>query len=267
MKNLKDYINENELISYSKDIIGNAVNEGKFQIDLPYTFDIYNEGAKNKNYKITKANIKKIYFGAERTEESQKENGVKVIKFLKSYAQMIRLPLPADRITYKDFPTKENTKNWTVIPEIQEYTYAGAWYSDKYVEYNYYKYNEDWNNWLTMLKPYMKGKISVTIDESSEKEYDNTVLEIKVNNNIFNKEREEKIKELKDVKHLKEWADEADRKEKEAIKKHQEEEENRKKAEEEWKKWWNSLSDDEKLSWTMGYGQTDQYGNPRYNGD
>ena len=29
MKNLKDYINENELISYSKDIIGNAVNEGK----------------------------------------------------------------------------------------------------------------------------------------------------------------------------------------------------------------------------------------------
>jgi hypothetical protein len=48
MKNLKDYINENELISYSKDIIGNAVNEGKFQIDLPYTFDIYNEGAKKQ---------------------------------------------------------------------------------------------------------------------------------------------------------------------------------------------------------------------------
>ena len=52
-----------------------------------------------------------------------------------------------------------------------------------------------------------------------------------------------------------EWADEADAAEKAEIKKHQEEEEKHKKAKEEWNKWWNNLSDDEKLSWSMGYGR------------
>ena len=102
----------------------------------------------------------------------------------------------------------------------------------------------------------MKGKISVTIKESDiKKSYDGKVLEIVVNNDKFNKDREEKIKELKDPKHLKEWADEADAREKAEIKKRQEEEEKRKKAKEEWNKWWNSLSDDERLSWSMGYGR------------
>ena len=36
---------------------------------------------------------------------------------------------------------------------------------------------------------------------------------------------------------------------------YQEEEEKHKKAKEEWNKWWNNLSDDEKLSWSMGYGR------------
>ena len=71
-----------------------------------------------------------------------------------------------------------------------------------------------------MLKPFMKGKISVTIKERDEKKsYDGKVLEIVVNNDQFNKDREEKIKELKDTKHLKEWADEADAAEKAEIKK------------------------------------------------
>ena len=252
MKTLKDQIVESSLVEECL----RAINEGKDPIKLPYTFDIYNEGPKNKDYKITKSNIYKIFFSIGKSEEFNKEDGTKVVKFAESHSQMIRLPLPADRITYKEVPNKENTKNWTVVPEIREYTWAGAWYSDKFVEYNYNRYNRDWNDWFKMIKPFMKGKLSVTLSETGEKDHiDWKILGITVNNEQFNKEREEKIKELKDPKHLEEWAQEADAKEKAEIKKREEEEAKKKKAAEEWKKWWDSLSDGEKLSWSMGYGQ------------
>ena len=252
MKSLNEFCNEQSLI---QECI-TTINESSQSIKLPYTFDIYNEGPKNKDYKITKSTIYKIFFSIDKKEEFEKEDGTKVLKFVDNHSQMIKLPLPADKITYREFPNKETTKNWTVVPEIRDYTWAGAWYSNKFAEYNYSKYNKDWNEWFTMLKPFMKGKISVTIKESDEKKsYDGKVLEIVVNNDQFNKDREEKIKELKDPKHLKEWADEVDAAEKTEIKKHQEEEEKHKKAKEEWNKWWNNLSDDEKLSWSMGYGR------------
>lgn len=259
MKNLQDFYNEQSLI---KECIS-CINEAQGPIKLPYTFDIYNEGPKNKDYKITKSTIYKIFFSVDKTEETTDKDGKKVVKFIDYHDQMIRLPLPAEQISYKEFPDKSSTKNWTEIPEISQYTWAGAWYSDKYVEYNYNRYNRDWNNWFKSIKKYMKGKISVTLQETGEKEFDGKVLELVVNNDQFNKEREEKIKKLQDVSNLKKWADEADAKEKAEIKKREEEEIARKKAEEEWNKWWNSLSDDERLSWSMGYGR----GSGSYTGD
>ena len=253
MKHLKDTIFESTLIINCLDLI----NEEKDQIKLPYIFDLYNEGPKNKDFKISKANIYKIFFSVGKSEEVDKEEGKKVVKFIENYSQMIRLPLPADKITYKEIPNKENTKNWTEIPEINEYMWAGAWYSNKFKEYNYTKHNEDWNEWFTMIKPFMKGKISVTIDETGENnKLDYKTLGIIVNNEQFNKEREEKIKELKDPKNLEKWSTEADEKEKTEIKKQQEDELNKKKAADEWNKWWNSLSDSDKLAYTMGYNQS-----------
>lgn len=243
MKNFQDYFCERLLI---KECIRN-INEAKEPIKLPYTFDIYNEGAKNVNYKITKSTIYKIFFNIGKSE---------------NYSQMIKLPLPGDKITYKEFPNKENTKDWTVVPEISEYALAGAWYSDKFKEYNYNKYNKDWNDWFAMVKPYMKGKLSVTLSETDDKDSSKfKILELQVNNEQFNKERAEKIKELKDPKNLETWAQEADAKEKAEIKKRETDEANKKKASEEWNKWWNSLSDDEKTSWSMGYGRN------KYQGD
>lgn len=251
MNRITNYINEN-CIPF--DLYYDIKESKQDKLQLPYTFDIYNEGPKNKDYKITKSTIYKIFFNIDKQERIEKDGEI-VVKFLDHHSQMIKLPLPADKITYRYFPDKESTKNWTEMPEIKDYTWAGAWYSDKYVEYNYYDYNKDWNAWFRLIKPYMKGKVSVTIDDSGEKEYSSKILEIKVNNDLFNKEREEKIKELKDLSNLKKWAEEADRKEKEEIKRRQEEEQKRKEAEENWHKWWNSLSDDEKLSWSMGYGR------------
>lgn len=258
MKRLNELFNEELLVEECLC----AINEGKDPIKLPYTFDIYNEGSKNVDYKITKSTIYKIFFSIDKNEEFDEKDGKKVVKFVDNHSQMIRLPLPANDITYKEYPNKDNTKNWTEIPEISSETSAGAWYSDKYVEYNYKKYNEDWNRWFKSLKPYMKGKISVTISDSGDKDSIGwNILEIKVNDDHFNKEREEKIKELQNPAHLKEWAEEADAKEKAEIKRREEEEARKKKAQEEWEKWWSSLSDNEKLSWTMGYGRN------KYQGD
>ena len=76
-----------------------------------------------------------------------------------------------------------------------------------------------------MIKPYMRGKISVTVNEEKpKKENGDKVLVFTVNNDKFNQSREQKIQELKDVNNLKKWADEADSAEKAKIKKNQEDE-------------------------------------------
>ena len=115
MKTLLEYYNEIQLINACLQ----NINESKDPIKLPYTFDVYNEGPKNKDYKIAKANIYKIFFNIEK-QEFEKEDGEKVVKFVDHYDQMICLPLPADKITYKTYPTKENTKDWTEIPSYRK---------------------------------------------------------------------------------------------------------------------------------------------------
>ena len=263
MKRLTEFIDQKTFEFENYEVIKEAYNSKK-DIKLPHTFDIYNEGPKNKDYKISKSVIHELFFKIEKTEEIKVDDNYTVVKFLDKYNQFIRLPLPADKIDYKEWPTKSSTNNWTKLPEINEYTSAGAWYSDKWVEYNWRKYNEDWSKWFKMLKPYMKGKISVTIwTDGKEDKFGDKQLFITVNNDKFNKEREEKIKELSNVDNLKKWAEEADAKEKAEIEQRKKEEEEKKKREEEWSKWWNSLSDDERLSWSMGYGR----GNGNWTGD
>ena len=222
---------------------------GNKEIKLPYTFDIYNKGSKNTEWKFTKATIYRLFFDIENTVKKDFNSG-------------IALPLPADKITYRNYPSKNSTDNWTKLPEIEDCMYAGAWYSDKWVEYNYEKYNNDWNKWFTLMQPYWHGKLSISIDDT-DKSKNWSTLKITVNNANFNKAREEKIKELSDIANLKKWADESNAKEKAEIKKSEEEEEKRKKENEAFKKWWNSLSDDDRLSWSMGYGR----GDGNYTGD
>lgn len=228
--------------------IKDMILEAARKIRLPHTFDIYNSGPKNVSHKITKHNIYKIFFSIEDS----------AVEFVDKYAQMIKLPLAPDAIAYKEYPTKANTNNWTEVPEIVTHMYAGAWYSDKWVEYNYDNYNRDWDRWLNSLKPYMSGKVSVTLSDSNEKDgFGWKQLIINVNNDKFNKEREEKIKRLQDPANLQYYA-EAERKRAEEIERENAE---RIRKQKEFDDWWNSLSDGEKLSWEMGYGQG------RYMGD
>ena len=240
MKNLYEYINE-------------AYTKGKKKITLPYTFDIYNEGDKNKDFKITKSNIYHIYFSL--------EDGVD-----RSLDSSIELPLAADDIQYAEPLDKETTKNWTAAPRIRTNMYAGAWYSDKKSEYNYNKYNEDWNTWLRSLKPWMKGKIEVTLLSKDSK------LTIHVNDNDFNKKREEKIKELSDVDKIKKFGHDVDERENKRIK---ELEAERIKREEEIRKYndfLNSMPEKERLAYLRQADYDRNYlrhyhGPGRYTGD
>lgn len=155
---------------------------------LPYKFDIYNEGEKNKGFKITKRSIRNLYFDLEEDK----------------YDKFINLQLAPKDVTYVDMPTKSSTDNWTKVPELREYTKAGAWYSDKRIEYNFSRYNEDWNAWLTSLKPYMHGKIEAEMYAEDDKLY------IRILDKKFQSDLEERKQQLNDVKSLQDWKKKAD---------------------------------------------------------
>lgn len=203
------------------------------KITLPYTFDLYNEGAKNKDFYITKRSIYFTYFKINNLSSVDKNGG------------FIKLPVVGDKIEYKEFPSKENTDNWTKVPEIHEYSYAGAFYSDKVVEYNKKKYDRDWEEWLRSLKPYMSGKISVTLYS------ENGQLFMKVNDKKFNDDRKAKLDELNDISNVKKIGDEISKKEKEEMEKEAKRIEKIEQEKEEYKKFLNSMSEKERKEYLL----------------
>lgn len=265
MKSLQEYIIE------SKD---------SKKIELPYTFDLYNSGSRNVDYKITKNTIYRMYFASEQYPDDELYDKVtsgnlsaeiyKVSSPKYNWAFMIKLPLPASEIRYKDFPTKSNTDNWTKLPDIVDATYGPA-FSEKASEtYNWSEYNYIWTKWLNMIKPYMHGKISVTMQKTNEKdEYGHIYVELHINDRKFNAERDDKIKELSDPSNLKKFADEATAKEKAELEKKEEEERKEREKQEKWDKWWNSLSaeEQERYKYNQMIQNTYGYGSGRYNGD
>lgn len=269
MKQLSEYIH-NELL-----------NESLNDITLPYNFDIYNEGSKNANFDISKkvifgiwnklgeyTNIRSIYRNGKDIGNYEDEK----YHIEHTYASEIILPLAADYIGYVEKPNQDNTKNWTIIPELRLYTTASTWSGRSPKEKK--DYNEAWEYWFRQLKPYMKGKVSATIDENREREghygvrYSNKQdLLITINDPKFEADRQAKIKELTNPELLKEWkanheAEEA-RKEEQRRKEWEDHQKEKARKEEEYRKWWDSLSDGEKESWSRGYGR----GNGNWTGD
>lgn len=271
MKSLIEYLNENLYIQEAR---------VPKNVELPYTFDIYNSGPKNRDYKITKATIHNVYFASEQwpeyeldQEETKKNPGMKIYKARSpkyDWAFLISLPLPASEIRYKEWPDKSSTSNWTKVPELIDHTYCPSFAWKPKEAYNWNEYNYMWSDWLDSIHSYMHGKISVTMQKSGEKdEFGKEYVELHINDKRFNDERDSKIKEMSDVSNLKKWADEASAKEKAEMERKQKEEEKKRKEQEEWDKWWNSLSDEEKKRQKDEWQEqaTYGYGTGRYNGD
>lgn len=257
------------------------INEAQNDISLPYKFDIYNEGMKNKNFDISKKVIYGIWnkLGEYTNTRPIYRNGKEIGNYEEEkyhvehdYLSDIILPLAADYIGYIEKPDKINTNDWTVIPKLRLYTKASTWSGRNADEKR--KYDEAWEYWFRQLKPYMKGKISVTIDENREYvgHYDvryrnKPDLLITINDPKFEADRQAKITELTNPELLKEWkanheAEEA-RKEEKRRKEWEEYQAEKARKEEEHRKWWDSLSDGEKAAWERGYGR----GNGNWTGD
>ena len=257
------------------------LNEAQNDISLPYNFDIYNEGMKNKNFDISKkviygiwnklgeyTNIRPIYRNGKEIGNYEEEK----YHIEHTYSSDIILPLAADYIGYIEKPDEKNTNNWTVIPKLRLYTKASTWSGRTADEKQ--TYNDAWEYWFKQLKPYMKGKVSVTINENREHEghyevrYRNKPdLLITINNPKFEADRQVKIKELTNPELLKEWKANHEAEETKAAEKRRKEWEEyqaeKARKEEEHRKWWDSLSDGEKASWARGYGR----GNGNWEGD
>lgn len=248
--------------------IHHMLNEAQNDISLPYKFDIYNEGMKNKNFDISKkviygiwnklgeyTNTRPIYrYGKEIGNYEEEKYHVE-----HTYSSDIILPLAADYIGYIEKPDKRNTK---------ASTWNGRTADEKQA------YNDAWEYWFKQLKPYMKGKVSVTIDENREYEghyevrYRNKPdLLITINDPKFEADRQAKIKELTNPELLKEWKANHEAEETKAAEKRRKEWEEyqaeKARKEEEHRKWWDSLSDGEKAEWERGYGR----GNGSWTGD
>ena len=214
-------------------------------VTLPMEFDIYNEGQKNKDFKITKYTFRKTLG----------DYGPK-------FGDMILLPLSANDLHYKEKPNKENTKDFTEMPELIQYVKQQTWYSDKRGEsYDWREWNQIMDGWLRGLKPYIKrGKIKVKVEEHKEDERCRMILIVDDEN--FNKDREEKIIEMEDKKNLETWKKEWELEQEAQRKRDEELEEYRRKeaeAKKEYEEWEDSLSDAEKTARAMGYGPHHDY--------
>ncbi len=185
MRNLCEYIFEKFRVDNNFNS-SNIPSDG--EVELPYTFNIYNEGPKNKDHKITKSIFYKL----------GRANNWKIVM----------CPKDADNIVYKKAPTVINTNNFKHAPELDDTIYLPLSFYN--IKENVYE--ERWKDFIDTLKPYFKsGKVSVTIDKP-KKTNTRYFIELTVNDNGFNRERDEKIEELTSSKALNELKKEWDEK-------------------------------------------------------
>lgn len=215
-------------------------------LPLPIEFDIYNEGPKNQNFKLTKFHLRKAFDKINYSE----------------YGDMVLLPFSASDLYYEKTPDKDSTNDFTQIPEICKYAKIQTWFSDKWVEsYNWKEWNKIMDNWLKGLKPYIKhGKLHSKIEEYNDHKYIKMILN--VDDVAFNKDREAKIAEMEDLKNLETWKANWEMEEEKKKQKAIEAEIERKKeeaAKKEYEEWENNLSDEDKKSRSMGYGPHHPY--------
>lgn len=195
----------------------------KYWINLPYKTAIYNEGPKNKNFKITKAIMNNILHNAEHSQlyieykpNSEHEMNRNKIQVLSKHEGDLFLgyifDLPADKITYKNIYDLE----WLLDDnDNQSLDYVGDKLKkldkDNLELTKVVKYEPYWSagqvenrgqvEVLRMFKPYFKsGKLEVEM-------YDDTyegrrVIHVRLMDKEFNKKRDELIKKLEDPKHI-----------------------------------------------------------------
>ncbi len=144
-----------------------------------FTFDIYNEGPKNTDFKITKNIL---------MHEIQKYN-------IRMNGVCLYLPLSANQINWKkDFEDDVQQRRLVNLSINTDDFRNFERQLEKNLTVNLREIHKDehFTEWLRSLKQYTKaGKISVTMEYDS----DRSLWVATVNDEKFNRERESKIKE------------------------------------------------------------------------
>ena len=210
-KNLRDKINK------ANDVI--EKNEKKMWINLPYTFDIYNKGPKNKDFIFGIRTMQRLFHGAWHWEtkvvDDPKYGTISKSTHEHYYEDEINCELPPDFIHYKDMlDPKDATKNFTKLPEIEHYVWAyGMYFSKPGERPSWNDMCESWREYFDMIFTQYKGKVSMTLCEDPN-EADHLLL--KFADPKIRKEIDEKLKEMSDIKNIKnietEWNAKLDKK-------------------------------------------------------
>lgn len=211
-------------------------------IDLPYKTQIYNKGAKNKDFVITRKNIYNIMTRAEHKYYELNSDGKPgsdewrysmILRTANNYFGVL-MDLAPDDITYAksvDFgDVKDSTDNFTKLPGIKEIIYTRPFWGD----------NDPESRIITrVLNSYSKyfksGKLNIEFVKAPDG-YDKSYIYMKVVDPDFIKDKKEKIDKLSDPQNLKDLKDgfnkETARLAAEAEKKRAEEKERRRKQDE-----------------------------------
>lgn len=182
-------------------------------IDLPYKTQIYNKGAKNKDFWITRKNIYNIMSRAEHNYYELNSDGKPgsdewhysmILRSTNKYSGVL-MDLAPDDITYAKsvgfYDVKDSTNDFTKLPDIKELIYTYPFFGDKH---------DDSRIITKVLDSYSKyfksGKLNVEFVNAPDG-YDKSYLYMKVVDPDFIKDKKEKISKLSDPQSLKDLKD------------------------------------------------------------
>lgn len=239
MKTIKEYADElavnmliesvNADISKQTDAIVTAVDgdtekerkaaeaeQKKYWINLPYKFNIYNEGPKNKNFEQSFTYIKRLIENARHTlYKKSSGSNEPTMSTENEYSDGFAIELPAPAMTYwavgRD-ELKKASNNFTKIPSIRDKDYfTGTYNTDQWN-----RESRGFASLMRYLQPWFKGGklpcVMKVYDESKDlsrrppfKLPDNFIV-IGIDDKVYNTMRRERVKDLQNTDTLVDWA-------------------------------------------------------------
>lgn len=185
--------------------------EKKEWIDLPYTFDIYNKGPKNKGFILSIRTMRNIVNRAEHRQViiDNKEKGTYKDIVEHNFNGTFRCQLPPDAIHFVG--TDDNaTDNFKKNPNIKTQVYNTTVYFSKPGETpSWEDMCKGWQYYFEMVFNQFKGKVTFIVDRDkyNEKGFILKFADPNIQNDI-----KEKIKYMKDPERVKELKIEWDKK-------------------------------------------------------
>lgn len=189
----------------------------KYWVDLPYKTQIYNKGVKNKDFKITRANMYNTMRNAEHRYLQQESHGnigdddwsFSARTYMSKQYMGVLMDIAPDDITYEksvDFDhVKDSTNDFKNLPNVKELIYTEPYWEENKSETKII---------IKILNSYSKyfksGKLNVEFTDAPDG-YSKDYIYMKVIDPDFVKDKEDKLEKLTDPKTLNDLKDSFDK--------------------------------------------------------